>query len=198
VNLEKFPDYLALIDDPQDLSTIEARLKNREYRSVREWKRDIGLIWENALAYNGGAGPIGFIVTHLKGIMEKEIKEFSRTTLTGWLNSVTELKEKLNSVLGNVPTDKVKESAPLELMPRKSLKPLLPDDYREVFQALNDVHNPGVGGELSEIVGKIESERQLMSLPLDKLCQARDFVALRKSHSQKPLLGVRGPDLLLE
>ena len=41
--------YYDIIEDPQDFSSIEKRLTEGEYRSVREWKRDITLIFKNAI-----------------------------------------------------------------------------------------------------------------------------------------------------
>lgn len=46
------PDYLDIIKEPMDLSTIEKNFKNNVYREGKEFRNDMRKIFENSLTYN--------------------------------------------------------------------------------------------------------------------------------------------------
>jgi hypothetical protein len=45
-------DMHTVIQHPMDLGTMLRRVKGKHYRSKREFKDDLDLIWANCLAYN--------------------------------------------------------------------------------------------------------------------------------------------------
>uniref|UniRef100_A0A8R1EN25 Bromo domain-containing protein n=1 Tax=Caenorhabditis japonica TaxID=281687 RepID=A0A8R1EN25_CAEJA len=53
VDPKKVPAYYLRIQDPIDLSIIEARVKNHEYTRIGEFLRDVRRILDNSLAFNG-------------------------------------------------------------------------------------------------------------------------------------------------
>ncbi|XP_013403178.1 uncharacterized protein LOC106168598 [Lingula anatina] len=53
VQEEYAPGYRDIITRPMDMSTIEKKVKNREYRSRREFIGDYKLMFSNCLEYNG-------------------------------------------------------------------------------------------------------------------------------------------------
>lgn len=46
------PDYLDIIKEPMDLSTVERKLKEGEYPTKESFESDMRLIWSNASTYN--------------------------------------------------------------------------------------------------------------------------------------------------
>jgi len=53
---ERVPDdvegYHELIAEPMDLGTIKKRLKRGEYATLREYFRDVALVWRNCYTFN--------------------------------------------------------------------------------------------------------------------------------------------------
>ncbi|RCH96339.1 Transcriptional activator spt7, partial [Rhizopus stolonifer] len=52
VSKREAPDYLDVIKEPMDLGTMTRKLKHFEYKSKKEFARDLYLIYENCLEYN--------------------------------------------------------------------------------------------------------------------------------------------------
>lgn len=181
--------YYEVVDDPQDLTSIEERLKKKEYRSVREFKRDISTIWSNAIMVNGPTSYVAVIVNHLEAVFEKELKVMSTTNVAGWLNKVTELKTNLNSFLENTPKS-ISDLVPLDMMGRKSLQPLLPDDYTFIFKNYTTLTNQDQAN-LKSMIGEPQSEIDLTKLPLTTLRKAYDFIQSKKQDSSKLSLGLQ-------
>ena len=48
----KLPQYPKMIKNPMDLGTIENKLTNSSYRTVRDFVDDVRLIWSNACTFN--------------------------------------------------------------------------------------------------------------------------------------------------
>ena len=186
-------DYFKVIDDPQDLTSIESRLKSHEYRSVREWKRDISTIWSNCAAFYGSHSWSYTLALHMSKVFEKELKIMSTTNIAGWLNRVNELKKDVNNIIGELP-ESVKESAPLEMIQRKHLEPLLPDDYIAIFKGLATLPSSKDRDELEKIVGKPESELELTKLSLQTLNQAKDFVKSKTPDPRRTLISLANDD----
>jgi len=52
VDTKAVTDYLDLVKEPMDLSTVESRLFSGKYSSAHEFSTDIRKIWSNAFTYN--------------------------------------------------------------------------------------------------------------------------------------------------
>ncbi|KAJ7478861.1 Bromodomain-containing protein, partial [Mycena galericulata] len=52
VSKSEAPDYYGVITNPMDLQTMLKKVKQRQYRSKREFKDDLDLIWSNCFTYN--------------------------------------------------------------------------------------------------------------------------------------------------
>ncbi|WKX92989.1 hypothetical protein Q1695_010759 [Nippostrongylus brasiliensis] len=48
VSLEEFPNYLDVIESPIDLSIVQQRLENLEYQRLKDFTKDMTLLFENA------------------------------------------------------------------------------------------------------------------------------------------------------
>ncbi|TIA90795.1 hypothetical protein E3P99_01392 [Wallemia hederae] len=46
------PDYHLVITQPMDLSTVNKKIKQRQYKNKTQFKNDLELIWNNCLVYN--------------------------------------------------------------------------------------------------------------------------------------------------
>lgn len=188
VNLEEFPTYLEVVDDPIDLRTIESRLREREYRSVREFKRDMALIWENCYAFAGAQSWAAVLANHIKSLFEKKMLQMSTTGLEGWLGKVEEFRSQLNTAISTPPSN-VARRAPLEMLARKDLKPFLPQEFEDLFRAASALPEAD-RDEAPSGLKKAKSPTDLTTLPLDELHEMREFV-MRKTPqvARKAMMG---------
>ena len=170
-------DYYSIISDPQDFSSIEQRLRQSEYRSIREWKRDMNLIWQNCYTYNGPDSYPSVLARYLQQKFEKELKTFSLLTNQGWLEKVFELREQLVENSSNLPKF-LEKDAPLEMLARKDYQPFSPEDYVYLFKSLSSLPEQAQKKlkddlDLSHFP---KDEIDLTYFPLPKLIQAQSIV----------------------
>jgi hypothetical protein len=191
VDLIEFPNYSEVVDDPMDLATVERRLHDRDYRSVREWKRDLRLIWDNALAYAGHQSFVAVLVHHLERVVEKELRAMSATTLTGWLARVSELRSNFNDIATSAPTP-IRDSCPLEMLPHGELAPFTPEDYNFVFAAITGLPAQGDRDALKKMLKKPKDVFSLMALPLTLLHKAMNFVKEKTPKITRAAMDRRG------
>ncbi|KAM9724009.1 ATPase family AAA domain-containing protein 2 isoform 2-T2 [Menidia menidia] len=64
VDLEEVPDYAEVIKKPMDLSTVLSKIDLHQYKTVKEFLRDVDLIWQNALEYNPDRDPSDRQIRH--------------------------------------------------------------------------------------------------------------------------------------
>eukprot|EP00980_Cylindrotheca_fusiformis_P031725 scaffold26870_cov176-Cylindrotheca_fusiformis.AAC.4 len=70
VDLEEFPDYEELIDQPMDLGTIRTKLKNKKYQAPEQFARDMRKVWNNCKIYNRH----GSAIWHVADYMSKQFE----------------------------------------------------------------------------------------------------------------------------
>ncbi|XP_044147284.1 ATPase family AAA domain-containing protein 2B isoform X1 [Bufo gargarizans] len=64
VDIEEVSDYLEVIREPMDLSTIMTKIDKHHYMTVRDFLTDVDLICSNALEYNPDKEPGDKIIRH--------------------------------------------------------------------------------------------------------------------------------------
>uniref|UniRef100_A0A3P8VR80 ATPase family AAA domain containing 2 n=1 Tax=Cynoglossus semilaevis TaxID=244447 RepID=A0A3P8VR80_CYNSE len=64
VDLEEVPDYAKVIKKPMDLSKVLTQIDLHHYGTVKEYLRDVDLIWQNALEYNPDKDPSDRQIRH--------------------------------------------------------------------------------------------------------------------------------------
>ncbi|XP_044149184.1 ATPase family AAA domain-containing protein 2 [Bufo gargarizans] len=64
VDLEEVPDYVTVIAQPMDLSTVISKIDLHKYQTVKEYLKDIDLICSNALEYNPDKNPGDRLIRH--------------------------------------------------------------------------------------------------------------------------------------
>ncbi|XP_040204456.1 ATPase family AAA domain-containing protein 2B isoform X1 [Rana temporaria] len=64
VDIEEISDYLEVIREPMDLSTIMTKIDKHHYMTVRDFLLDVDLICSNALEYNPDKEPGDKIIRH--------------------------------------------------------------------------------------------------------------------------------------
>ncbi|XP_077863535.1 ATPase family AAA domain-containing protein 2-like [Saccoglossus kowalevskii] len=64
VDLEEVPDYLDVISNPMDMSTMMKKIDLHQYCNIKEFLADIDLICANALEYNPDRDPSDKVIRH--------------------------------------------------------------------------------------------------------------------------------------
>ncbi|CAB3404470.1 unnamed protein product [Caenorhabditis bovis] len=75
VDIQEFPDYLSVVSQPMDLSTITKKLESLEYSYLREFVSDVNLMFENAKKYNPKENPIFKCAETMQELFEKKLLE---------------------------------------------------------------------------------------------------------------------------
>lgn len=88
VSLEDCPDYFDVIETAMDFSTMEMKLKNREYSALEDMEKDYNLMINNCKVYNGRNSDFYGIAVDMKrvgtrifGKARRQVRSKCRTTL---------------------------------------------------------------------------------------------------------------------
>ncbi|KZT01472.1 uncharacterized protein LAESUDRAFT_478191 [Laetiporus sulphureus 93-53] len=72
------PDYYDVIANPMDLQTMLRKVKQKQYKSKKEFKDDLDLIWSNCFMYNATENhPLRMCATRLKAKAEKLLQNIT-------------------------------------------------------------------------------------------------------------------------
>lgn len=69
------PDYLEVVIDPIDLSTVERNLKAGVYANSLQFANDVRRIWLNSFTYNAHGSDMFYITLELATYFEKQFRE---------------------------------------------------------------------------------------------------------------------------
>ena len=111
------PDYFDIISHPMDLKTVREKISGNRYSSIEQWKKDMVLIWDNALAYNPEGTYVNLCAKHLKNVYERLAKRITDEPEFDWLKEFESIDNKIHKIrkefikLYNIPKD-LKEYTP--------------------------------------------------------------------------------------
>jgi hypothetical protein len=100
---DNMPDYLEVVQHPSDLSTVRTKLLNDRYHTLQDFKRDVNLIWENAVQYNGRVALLSYIAGHLSRIFQKRIAVLEEPSPDQWVNDFLKARSVLCKLFRTVP-----------------------------------------------------------------------------------------------
>lgn len=108
------PKYFEIIKHPMDLSTMERKIKAREYKSVNEYVKDFWTMVSNSATFNGAQHPVSLSGIALMQQLDAQLRKASRPGDTGVV--ITE------------PAPKKKKATPIppEAKQRRQSRPSLP------------------------------------------------------------------------
>lgn len=116
--------YHEVIKNPMDLSTIKKKLKNNGYNTVLEWRKDLELIFDNAIQYNGSTSIIGGYAIYLRHKAEKLCSQFILLNHQNYELALRCLYTQLSDILREK-YQKSPEGWPVFECPNYSMKELL-------------------------------------------------------------------------
>jgi hypothetical protein len=69
------PDYFEVVKNPMHLLLVKKKLENAVYTDMASFERDVKLVFENAILYNGEESEVGQLANTMMTIFEKEYKK---------------------------------------------------------------------------------------------------------------------------
>lgn len=69
------PDYFEVVKNPMHLLLVKKKLENAVYTDMASFERDVKLVFENAILYNGEESEVGQLAQTMMGVFEREYKK---------------------------------------------------------------------------------------------------------------------------
>ncbi|ORZ05393.1 Bromodomain-containing protein [Absidia repens] len=69
------PDYPQIIKAPMDLTTIDRKLRQKEYNDVNQFIADIRLVFNNCYKYNGPEATVSMLCQNVESAFEKGLRQ---------------------------------------------------------------------------------------------------------------------------
>lgn len=98
------PDYFDIIKNPSDFTTIKNKLIEGRYLSYDEFKRDVNLIWENAITFNSKQSLPAYIADELNKEFQKKIWCIENPPAEQWINDFLKHRLTLCKLFRNPPS----------------------------------------------------------------------------------------------
>jgi hypothetical protein len=148
-----YEDYIRKVTNPQDLGTILQKLKDKEFKTVNEWKQNVNLVWENNKMFYGDDSLYSDACDHLEKMFKKRLVQFEMRHFNTWVDRMNQLFSKFDDLLGQSPAKLKKtfrnlkpsedvQKADLEIFQQKS-KTLKSVNHRmKLLQILSSFGNP--------------------------------------------------------
>lgn len=99
------PDYLDFIKEPMSLAEVKRKLHHDEYESVKDWERDVLLIWSNARTYNGEDTLFTYMAMEADMWFRSKMKRFPSTNEEEWTGKIQRTAKKLYEVMAHPPPE---------------------------------------------------------------------------------------------
>lgn len=177
-------DYLEVIKNPIDLSTINKQLKAKKYRSFKEWYNSVSLIWSNVKSYYEEDDFMITMADEVETIFENELQSQKiYQNVDDWWKEVIRLQEKIGK-LNNNPPEKIAYSFS-GLSPTKKLSNQLytNKEVKQFIHAVKLMKNPTDQEDLINIIGdmqpELKSNGNTVNVDVYKLCPTT-FVAAKE------------------
>lgn len=100
---DNVPDYFEKIRKPMDLHTVTKKLESDSYASVEEWRKDVNLIWKNALTYHNEGTFINSIARELMDVFKNMSETIPKSELDAWMFKVRKMQNKLDKLINSKP-----------------------------------------------------------------------------------------------
>ncbi|EAY09975.1 Bromodomain containing protein [Trichomonas vaginalis G3] len=114
------PDYLEIVKQPMDLSTVKKKLAAGEYKTIDLFTSDVNLIWKNAKLYNEEGTLLHLIARELEEWFANKIAKLPRNKEEEWMLQLLKSSQRMSILAHHVPQSIVPMSEhPLPVEPPK-------------------------------------------------------------------------------
>jgi hypothetical protein len=124
VNAEQIPGYDDIIKHPMDLKTLQERLSSGLITTVSQFKRELDLIWDNCLTFNGPAHALSGIARDARRNIDQVWEESTHPGSSHAVEKLSQLQVLLDQLHGDMSTRIKIDPRPIIPPPKKIPKPL--------------------------------------------------------------------------
>jgi hypothetical protein len=96
-------NYQSIVRTPMDLTTVRNRIAHASYANYRQWARDMTLIWDNAVAYNGEHSVVGGVAIYLRKRFEQQLRSLELSNIRNFESELIRLTRQLADVVRDMP-----------------------------------------------------------------------------------------------
>ena len=97
------PEYFEIIKKPMDIRTVISKIKNDEYKSLKECIDDIELVWNNAEKYYGRNSNITILANEVKNQFRRLFRPVSVRSVHGFCEEVYRLRTRIEKQIAASP-----------------------------------------------------------------------------------------------
>ena len=98
---DELDDYFDVIKKPMDLSTVRSKILGNTYSSLDEFKKDVNLIWSNAIKYNGKGSFTAKMAEQLSKVFNEGMKFVTGDDEKDWNAKFQYLKAQVDDCYPN-------------------------------------------------------------------------------------------------
>jgi hypothetical protein len=154
-------DYLTIIKNPSDLGTVRRKLCERGYQTLDEFRKDVNLVLENAVQFNGRPSLISFMADRLSSVFQKSMIAIEDRSYDAWVSDYLKCQGKLCKLFRAQPRvlEEFNLSPDLEmLVPERRMAKswLTPDDTKFFSKAFAFIEDPQQLNKLIHVLGENE------------------------------------------
>lgn len=162
-------EYHAQVPTPMDLKTVKSKLQEAKYASLNEWVKDMNLIFDNAIKFNGADSVIGGVARYLKEKLQRNVERFELCNARTFEARLIEANKKLQEAIEAIP------SATGVVAVHDEICPGLADFTSERFDAIKrGLNKISTGEKMTDIAAIIKRyNRDVLYGPHPKIDVAR-------------------------
>ena len=97
--------YHAKVSTPMDLATVKMKLQNEGYTNHEEWVRDMNLIFDNAINFNGDTSVIGGVALYFKRKLDRYVQRFELSNTRNFEAKLIEAYRNLQNTIQAIPAE---------------------------------------------------------------------------------------------
>ncbi|CAG0887382.1 unnamed protein product [Darwinula stevensoni] len=181
VDLEDYPDYEEVIQNPMDLSTVKGKVQSGSYASPEEFSHDINLIFRNSKDYNTNKRSRIYSMTlRLQGLFESRmapiIKDYQALISKKQLSTKKLVKKELHLTNGHA------GSSGEELENRSPIRTRLRERVQNPRVSNSQIHGGREGGRMLRPRRPLEDNTRFMGFIITdtRLRQRNENTRIRK------------------
>lgn len=107
--------YLQIIKNPMDFDTIRKKLKDGQYSSHNEWKKDVDLIYSNAIEYNTNESVAGGMAIYLQKKTDKMCQKFNYFNHQNYEEAIRSVNRELDSIVSQITQQNIETTPNYEI-----------------------------------------------------------------------------------
>lgn len=152
--------YRKIIQHPMDLTTIRQSLEKNEYPNHQAFIRDMNLIFDNAVEYNGKRSLVGGIAIYLKKHFYSKVKLFEFYNNRNYENELFRLSRQFQEILNN-PPDLLREKVeiiPLTASEKEETEDFSGERLQKLITNLNNIIKEKGPDKITDLLHSIDED----------------------------------------